>query len=208
MTIHNPLEDTEIEARGKKWSEQGRGRGRGKDRTVSQTSTGQTRASLWGCRYTFVVTHLVWPFPSVWQHVKFEIVCFGAHHVTVSMRTNMSTATLSFFCLEWTRKFQWLQLSNWPVLIDTVASEKIPLLQFSNKNKFYNQQQSINNSNICLHDLLREDDRPLLESSFGGWGGWGTHKLFYLVQWIYAMDLDFHRVPCGNIYSDPFSLHH
>ena len=27
-------------------------------------------------------------------------------------------------------------------------------------------------------------------------------------QWIYAMDLDFHRVPCGNIHSDHFSLHH
>ena len=27
-------------------------------------------------------------------------------------------------------------------------------------------------------------------------------------QWIYAMDLDFHRVPCGNIYSDPFPLYH
>ena len=27
-------------------------------------------------------------------------------------------------------------------------------------------------------------------------------------QWIYTMDLDFHRVPCENIYSDHFSLHH
>ena len=27
-------------------------------------------------------------------------------------------------------------------------------------------------------------------------------------QWIHAMDLNFKRVPCGNIYSDPFSLHH
>ena len=27
-------------------------------------------------------------------------------------------------------------------------------------------------------------------------------------QWIYAMDLDFHRVPCGNVYSNLFSLYH
>ena len=27
-------------------------------------------------------------------------------------------------------------------------------------------------------------------------------------QWIYAVDLDFHWVPCGNIYSDHLSLHH